>query len=359
MRESSHSPRQNESRASALFRHRLRPICNHKRFRATRRSIRLRRAAATPESPKLGSSRDSQRVGLPATTPHTARGARTQLLAEFLLRPAEVCTSPQTAQARENGTLRSKQRSAVSDLQRATAGRARAISRAVSTETPHRRREPQSPRPTAAYMVLRPNRAVAGRAPSGSAHWCSHHADKMLACRLWGAEEGAGPARIPRSPLLQRRRPLKGRSSEQFLHALLHSRPSASGRSNQQNRVVTGECADNFFPAFGIHRRGKRLSTPWRSFQHEHVLCRTNVEQKFLERPRKRRLRRSFFGCRGRERPVALRGLHQAQFAQVARERSLRHAHADMPKVAAQFVLTRHGVSREELQDLPLPVSFL
>jgi hypothetical protein len=37
----------------------------------------------------------------------------------------------------------------------------------------------------------------------------------------------------------------------------------------------------------------------------------------------------------------------------------LRHAHADMPEMAAQFVLARHGVSREELQDLALPVSFL
>jgi hypothetical protein len=37
----------------------------------------------------------------------------------------------------------------------------------------------------------------------------------------------------------------------------------------------------------------------------------------------------------------------------------LRHAHADMPEMAAQFVLACHGVSREQLQDLPLPVSFL
>jgi hypothetical protein len=30
-----------------------------------------------------------------------------------------------------------------------------------------------------------------------------------------------------------------------------------------------------------------------------------------------------------------------------------------MPEVAAQFILARHGVSREELQNLPLPVSFV
>src|SRR5579863_3123974 len=203
--------------------------------------------------------------------------------------------------ARENGTLRSNRRFAVPDLLQEVAVRAPVMPRAAWKETPLPRRSPQSQRPITVCTALHPSREAAGKAPSGSAPSRSHRADRKWACRVLGAEEGAGPVRIPRSPLLQRRRPVMGRSSEQFLHALLHRCPSAPGGSNQKNRVVAGERADNFFPSLGIHRRGKRLRTAGRSFQHEHVLRRANIQQEFLERPRKRSLWGSFFGCRGRE----------------------------------------------------------
>ena len=114
----------------------------------------------------------------------------------------------------------------------------------------------------------------------------SRRADRMSVFRFGDAAEEAGPARILRSPLLRRRRPVTGRSSEQFLHALLNRSARAAGRSNHQNGIVAGERAGNFFPALGVHRGRQRLRAARRSFQHEHVLRWANIEQKFLERPR-------------------------------------------------------------------------
>ncbi len=67
----------------------------------------------------------------------------------------------------------------------------------------------------------------------------------------------------------------------------------------------------------------------------------------------------AFVGFGGGERLVAVDGLDQAQLAQVARERGLRDAHAQVDELAAQIVLTGDCFAREELQDLALPEFFM
>ena len=161
-----------------------------------------------------------------------------------------------------------------------------------------------------------------------------------------GAEEGAGPARILRSPLLRRRRPVPGRSSEQFLQALLDA-PRAV-RDGVMIRTVSSpasvpatsfQCSASTAAASGCAPPGGVFSTS--------MFCagRISSRNSFSARARAGDAA-SFFGCGGCERPVAFGRFHQPQFAQVARERGLRHAHAQVDKLAAQLVLVGHGLRR-------------
>jgi hypothetical protein len=68
---------------------------------------------------------------------------------------------------------------------------------------------------------------------------------------------------------------------------------------------------------------------------------------------------RRFVGFGGGERLVSVNCLDQAQLAQVARERSLSDAHAQVDELAAQIVLTGDCFAGEELQDLTLAEFFM
>ena len=82
--------------------------------------------------------------------------------------------------------------------------------------------------------------------------------------------------------------PSPGRSSEHFLHPFLDGRARrARGRDNQ-NGVVSRQGAGHFFPMFRVDSGGERLRAAGRSLQHQHVLCRTNIEQEFLQRAAQR-----------------------------------------------------------------------
>ncbi len=68
---------------------------------------------------------------------------------------------------------------------------------------------------------------------------------------------------------------------------------------------------------------------------------------------------RRFVGCGRCQRPVTRRRLHQAKLPEVSREGRLSHPHAQVPELAAQLILAGHRLARKELQNLPLPKSFL
>src|ERR1700674_3137108 len=131
----------------------------------------------------------------------------------------------------------------------------------------------------------------------------------MWGARCVGAGEGGGPARILRSQLLRRRRPVTGHSSEHFLDTLLNGGASVARRGDDQDRVVARERAGDFFPVLAIEGGGKRLGASGRSFQHQHVLRGADVQQEFFERASQRRQRRGLLGGSDGKRTVAFGGL--------------------------------------------------
>ena len=109
----------------------------------------------------------------------------------------------------------------------------------------------------------------------------------------------------------------------------------------------------------GVDSRSERLCAAGWRLQNEHVLRRTQIEQEIFQRARERRQRRGFVGRCGGQRPVTVGRFHQAKFAKVTGQSRLCDAHAQVPELAAQLVLARHGLARENLQNLSLPKSFL
>ena len=109
----------------------------------------------------------------------------------------------------------------------------------------------------------------------------------------------------------------------------------------------------------GVHRGGERLRAAWGSFEHEHILRGADIEQKFFEGARESGDWRRFVGFGGGERLVSVNCFDEAQLAEIARERSLGDAHAEVDELAAQIVLTGDCFAGEEFQDLTLAEFFM
>src|SRR4029077_7586019 len=129
-------------------------------------------------------------------------------------------------------------------------------------------------RPKADGRAPRPSPEAVEKAPSGTVHSRALREDRIPAFRYVGAATGAGPARIPHSPWLRRRRPARGRSSEHFLHARLNGGAGAARRRDDKDSVVARERSGDFFPAFGVDGGCQRLRTPGRGLENEQILRR-------------------------------------------------------------------------------------
>src|SRR6185437_13016087 len=226
MRENSHSPPRIVCRASAPCPRRSLRTCNRRPSLAIGQSTPPQQVVAGPKSRKLDNSQDSRQPSRQPNPRNTTPVIHTSRRSALPRSARSVCTIEKTSRRRETGTLRSNRsrEHPHSSVPEQAPERPREASREMQLS----RRYSQSRQPKAAGTALRPNRAVAGKSPSGTAPTRSLRADRKPAFRFADVAAAAGPVRIPHNPLLPPPPPLARHSSEQILHPFLNGRARRS-----------------------------------------------------------------------------------------------------------------------------------
>jgi hypothetical protein len=118
---------------------------------------------------------------------------------------------------------------------------------------------------------------------------------------------------------------------------------------DHQDRVVSGNGADNLLQLFSIDSDGEGVGVSGRCAKNDQILGHPNIQQVLI--CDSRQIGTASFGLKL---PIALGCFHEAEFANVARQSDLRGLNANLAQLSCQFVLRVDFLIADYVQNLAL-----